>query len=445
MSKATLAKLRVAFIVHEFPILSETFVINQAIGLIDRGCEVDIYATRLGDRDKMHPDVYRYGLLNRVRLLPSVPPNYGRRLAEGVKLILKYGYRYPGQILGSLNLFQRGRRAASLWSLFAAVPALGWPSYDIIHCQFGNLGFQGLLLKDFNPSAKLVVMFRGFDISEQLKTGDRLYNSLFSQADFFLTNCKFFQQRLLKLGCDPNKVKVHYSGLDCAKFPLTERSLESATSTEEIRRAPMRIAATGRLVEKKGFEYSIQAIAQVVKRYPNVTYDIIGDGPLREELSALIESLDLQETVRLLGWRDEAEIIEVLTSSHLFVAPSVTSAAGNQDAPINVLKEAMALGLPVVSTYHGGIPELVEHGISGLLVPERDADAIAQALFTLIENPGQWAAMGRAGRAYVETHYGLDRLNDRLVALYQELVRTGVDSSPDVSTVSSTHFSQESL
>lgn len=460
MPKAMSAKLKIAFIVHEFPVLSETFVINQAIGLIDRGCEVDIYAARLGNTDKMHPDVSCYGLLERVRLLPSVPPNYGLRLIKGIGLMLRYGHRYPKQILASLNLFKRGRRAASLWSLFMTIPALNWPSYDIIHAQFGNLGFHGLLLKDFNESAKLVVMFRGFDISQQLTMGgDRLYKSLFSQADFFLTNCEFFRQRLLKLGCDPNKVKVHYSGLDCVKFPLR---VSPDLATDGARLKAIRIAATGRLVEKKGFEYSIRAMAQVVKRYPNVTYDIIGDGPLRAELSALIKSLGLQGSVHLLGWRDEAEIIEVLTRSHLFVAPSVTSAAGNQDAPINVLKEAMALGLPVVSTYHGGIPELVEHGISGLLVPERDADAIAQALFTLIEHPERWTAMGRAGRAYVETHYGLDALNDRLVDLYWGLIQTDADSQEldsldgyptrvtyrdptDVSIHSSVHLSKEHL
>ncbi|MGB3297302.1 MAG: glycosyltransferase [Phormidesmis sp.] len=429
------AKLKVAFVVHEFPVLSETFIINQAIGLIDRGCEVDIYATQLGDTDKMHPDVERYDLLDRVRLLPQVSPSYGLRLLKGIELVAKFGYRHPEQILESLNLFKRGRRAASLWSLFTAVPALSWPSYDIIHCQFGNLGFQGLLLKDFNPSAKLIVMFRGFDISQQLKTeGDRFYKSLFCQADFFLTNCEFFRQRLLKLGCDRNKVRVHYSGLDCAKFPLTVRSFDQAA--EGASNSPIRIAATGRLVEKKGFEYSIWAMAQVVRRYPHVTYDIIGDGPLRKKLAALIESLNLQENVHLLGWRDEAEIIEVLTRSHLFVAPSVTSAAGNQDAPVNVLKEAMALGLPVVSTYHGGIPELVEHDISGLLVPERDASAIAQALFTLIESPERWAAMGQAGRAYVETHYGLDTLNDRLLDLYQELLQSDVDIAPKIPMLS---------
>ena len=444
MSKEISEKLRIAFIVYEFPVLSETFVINQATGLLDRGCEVDIYATQLGNTQKMHPDIHRYGLLERLRLLPSVPPNYRQRLVEGMGLILKHGYRHPGRIMRSLNPFKRGQRAVSLWSLFTTLPALSWPSYDIIHCQFGNLGFQGRLLKDFNPSAKLVVMFRGFDISQQLKMeGDHIYKSLFSQADFFLTNCDFFRQRLLKLGCDPDKVKVHHSGLDCAKFPLRVRSTDLETAgleAEEAQRAAIRIAATGRLVEKKGFEYSIQAMTQVVERYPNATYAIIGDGPLRAELSALIESLGLQGSVHLLGWQDEAEIIEVLMRSHLFVAPSVTSAAGNQDAPINVLKEAMALGLPVVSTYHGGIPELVEHGISGLLVPERDVDAIAQALFTLLEHPERWAAMGQAGRAYVETHYGLNALNDQLVEIYQGLIQTAPDSQDGHST-RSTHAS----
>ena len=128
------------------------------------------------------------------------------------------------------------------------------------------------------------------------------------------------------------------------------------------------------------------------------------------------------EKIHLLGWQNEAGIIEMLSQAHLFVAPSVTAADGNQDAPINVLKEAMAMGLPVVSTTHGGIPELVEDGVSGYLVPERDGDAIAQALTKLIDQPQRWPDMGRAGRDYVERYYGLDDLNDRLAALYEQLV-----------------------
>lgn len=418
-------KMRIAFVVHEFPMLSETFIVNQAIGLMDRGHEVDIFTRQLGPMEKVHPDVRRYGLLDRVRVL-SVPENYVFRVISAIALIFKYGYRHPIRLLHSLNPVSRGRRALSLWSLFTAISALEWPTYDIIHCQFGNLGFHGLLLRDFNPAAKLVMVFRGFDISRQLRSeGKDLYQSLFTQADFFLTNCEFFRQRLLALGAPPERTKVHYSGLDTKKFPLSFRQY-SPGADESIR-----IASTGRLVEKKGFEYCIRAIAQLIKPYPHIIYQIMGDGPLREKLAALIVELDLTENVQLLGWCDEAEIVQVLARSHLFVAPSVTAADGNQDAPINVLKEAMALGLPVVSTTHGGIPELVEHDISGLLVPERDGGAIAQALTTLIEHPERWPEMGKAGRAYVETHYDLNSLNDQLVETYRMLIDgEGKDSLP---------------
>ncbi|MEO0807706.1 MAG: glycosyltransferase [Cyanobacteria bacterium J06643_4] len=418
--------LKVAFVVHEFPVLSETFVINQAIGLLDRGCDVDILTTRLGDVDKVHPDVEKYNLLAHTHVLPSVPQNYVKRIARGLGIVVRHGRQQGVEIMRSLNPFTRGIRALSLWSLCTVVAARDWASYDIIHCQFGNLGFYGEVLRDFSPATKLVVMFRGFDISQQVKReGDRLYRSLFSQADLFLTNCEFFRQRLLAMGAPPERTKVHYSGLDSAKFPLALRHYDSDSD------GPIRIASTGRLVEKKGFEYCIRAIAQLTKIYPHLSYQIMGDGPLREQLSALILELGLTETVQLLGWCDEAEIVQVLARSHLFIAPSVTSAEGNQDAPINVLKEAMALGLPVVSTTHGGIPELVEHDVSGLLVPERDSSAIAQALTKLIEQPERWLDMGKAGRAYVETHYDLNNLNDRLIEVYQMLIdEEGEDSLP---------------
>ncbi|MBE9061418.1 glycosyltransferase [cf. Phormidesmis sp. LEGE 11477] len=407
-------KLRIAFVVGQFPMLSETFVMNQATGLLARGHEVDIYTEQLCDTSSVHPDVTRYNLLERTYVLPSVPENYLARLIKGIGLVAKDMYRYPRQTLRSLNLVRYGMRVASLRMLFANLPRTNPVPYDIIHAQFGTLGFRGRLLRDLNAGSRLIVMFRGSDISQWVKSqGEHVYDSLFRQADYFLTNCDFFRQKLLALGCPPDRLKVHYSGLDCSKFQLVLRRLEGADK--------IRIAATGRLVEKKGFEYCIRAVAQVAQQYPGIIFDIMGDGPLRPALAELIDSLQMTEVIHLRGWQNEDEIIDTLGRAHLFVAPSVTASNGNQDAPINVLKEAMALGLPVVSTYHGGIPELVEDGVSGLLVPERDADAIAQALTTLIEHPERWPEMGQAGRAYVEAHYSLDALNDRLVTLYQRL------------------------
>ncbi len=415
-------KLRVAFVVGQFPMLSETFVMNQATGLLLRGYEVDIYTEKLGDVDNVHPDVTRYNLLGRTYVLPSAPKNYLVRLVKGIGLIAKHIRKYPKQTLRSLDIFRVGMRAASLRTLFANVPRSNPAPYDIIHAQFGTLGFQGLLLRDLNPGSRLIVMFRGSDISQWVKSqGDRVYDTIFSQADYFLTNCDFFKQKLLALGCPSDRLKVHYSGLDCSKFKPVLRKLDDSDK--------IRITATGRLVEKKGFEYCIRAVAQVAKQYPRITFDIIGDGPLRPALAELIEFLQMTEVIHLRGWQNEEEIIETLVRAHLFVAPSVTASNGNQDAPINVLKEAMALGLPVVSTYHGGIPELVEDGVSGLLVAERDEDAIAHALKTLIEHPERWSDMGKAGRDYVETYYNLKVLNDQLAALYQWLKAGPIDDS----------------
>lgn len=182
------------------------------------------------------------------------------------------------------------------------------------------------------------------------------------------------------------------------------------------------IATTGRLVEKKGIEYSIRAVASLAKDYPNLEYNIIGDGDLREYFQQLIQELNIGHIVKLLGWRQQQQIIEILDNSQIFIAPSVTAKDGNQDAPVNTLKEAMAMGLPVIATDHGGIPELVEDGFSGFLVPERDAAAIAEKLSYLIEHPENWVAMGKAGREYVEKHYDMEKLNAKLIEIYQQVL-----------------------
>jgi colanic acid/amylovoran biosynthesis glycosyltransferase len=185
----------------------------------------------------------------------------------------------------------------------------------------------------------------------------------------------------------------------------------------------VRIALTGRLTEKKGIPDAVRAVAQVAKIYPNLEFNIIGEGDLRPSLQALIQELDMDKHIHLLGQKNQTEIVEILSQSHLFLAPSVTAADGNQDAPVNVLKEAMAMGLPVLSTWHGGIPELVQEGISGFLVPERDPQALAERLHYLIQHPQRWLEMGRAGRSFVEGVFDLETLNDELLRQYQKLLR----------------------
>jgi colanic acid/amylovoran biosynthesis glycosyltransferase len=408
--------MRIAFIVSYFPMLSETFILNQITGLIDRGHEVDIYANAPGDISKMHPDVEKYHLLNQTYYAPHFPKNYFLRLIKGIGLLLANFSKNPLMILRSLNIFKYGKEAASLWLLYLTIPLLDKQPYEIIHCQFGTDGLKGMYLRDIGAIAgKLITTFRGYDISWYIqKYGDNYYSRLFETGDFFLSNCEFFRRRAINLGCDEKKIVVHGSGIDCSKFFFTPRHLQPQSY--------IKIATTGRLVEKKGIEYSIRAIAKLASVNPNIEYNIIGDGPLKENLQQLIHELNVIKNIHLLGQKNQQEIIEILERSHIFVAPSITASDGNQDAPINVLKEAMAMGLPVVSTYHGGIPELVEDGVSGFLVPERDVNALAEKLGYLIEHPEIWPQMGQAGRAAVEKHFDMQKLNDELVEIYQQLL-----------------------
>lgn len=421
--------MRTAIIVNKFPVISETFIINQIVGLVTRGHKVDIYNIEnisVNDSHKIHPDVENYHLLEMLRNQPQMPENYILRVLKAIRLISNNFHKSPLLILRSLNFFKYGRRAASLQLLYLTLKLLKAPAYDIIHCQFGILAIDGIILRDIGAiKGNLITSFRGYDISWFVQQyGKNVYDHLFVKGDFFLSNCNFFKNRAIQLGCDPQKIVVHGSGIDCSRFPFKDRYLHPEQK--------IRITTTGRLVEKKGIEYGIRAMAKVAKIYPNLEYQIIGDGYLRKKLQQLIQSLNITDKVKLLGWKTHPEIIEILDQSDIFIAPSVTAKDGNQDAPVNTLKEAMIMGLPVIATTHGGIPELVQDGISGCLVPERDAEAIAAKIIYLIEHPEIWSSMGRAGRAYVESHYDINKLNDELVEIYRQVMMNDLPTKAPV-------------
>ena len=410
--------MKVAFFVAHFPVLSEPFILNQIAGTIERGHEVDIYSLDgpPEDTSKVHPLVEQYNLLERTIYAPTRPENELWRWIKGLSLLLVNFHKNPSVCLQLLNTSRYVSQAKSLKMLYRAIPFLEKKSYDIIHCQFSTLGVFGVWFRQLGLiEGKLISTFRGSDISKFLpKWGEKVYKELFQETDFFLANCEFFKNKAVALGCDANMIHVHGSGIDTSKFFFQERNFPND--------GVIRIATTGRLVEKKGIEYVIKAIAQVAKIYPCLEYNVIGDGELKEKFEKLSAELNVNHIVKLLGWKQQKEIVEILDKCHIFVAPSVTGKDGNQDAPVNTLKEAMAMGLPVISTLHGGIPELVQDAISGFLVPEHDAEAIAEKLIYLIEHSSEWAKMGRAGRARVEANYDMTKLNDELVEIYQQML-----------------------
>ena len=408
--------MKIAFIVSTFPKLSETFILNQIIGLINLGHNVEIFARFRPKQEKIHRDVKEYNLTERTHYIPQIHQNKVIRFFKGLMLVANNIHKDPIAIIRAMNFFKYGKSALSLKMLYPIIPFLG-KKFDIVHCHFGPNGIFGIYLKEIGIPGKYITSFHGYDISMFiLNNGKDVYNKLFIKGHIFMPISNYFKERLIELGCDEDKIVVHRMGVDIEQFKFVPHVYQNGK--------PIRLLTVGRLVEKKGLKYAICAFAMVNKRHPQwpIQYDIVGEGVLRRRLEVIIEELGIQNKVNFLGPKIHEEVKELMMQAYIFILPSATAENGDQEGIPVTLMEAMATGIPVISTYHSGIPELVQDGKCGFLVPERDVDALAEKIEYLIEHPGLWPEMGRYGRKFVERHYDIKKLNQRLVKIYEEVL-----------------------
>ena len=414
--------MRIAVLTLKFPIISETFVLNQITGLLDRGHEVEIIAREKGSLETMHSDVMSYGLLDRTTYL-TTPQSRVQRIIEASKIIGKLLTRQAKALVPVINHLLRFDVSKALRLAFDLGPLVGRPKYDVIHCHFGPAGELGRSLRKIGVlEGPLITTFYGYDITSFLKEhGERYYYDLFREGDLFLYLSDFIGKKLIRAGCPSRKSFRFRLGTDLRQFSFSERHVRPG----EV----IRLLTVARLVEKKGLEYSIKAVAQLIKTHPSLKYDIVGEGPLHGELSNLIHELEVQDKIKLLGYRNKDEVRALYAEAHIFLLTSVTSSNGDEEGQGVVLQEAQAMGLPVVCTNHNGFPESIMPGESGFLVPEREVDAIVHQVSELIKNPQRWAEIGQKGRRFVEREFDLNKRTDALVEVYQKLIR---EASPSV-------------
>lgn len=404
--------MRLAYLVNAFPILSETFVREQIFGMMERGHHVEIYALDVGGDTARVVDerIGRWQADARVYHLRAPAGWLARaggawRAARGADAAC---------VRGSLDVARFGRDALGLGLLYrsAALARRGRQRYDVIHAQFGPLGHIAVRLRQLGLwEGAIVTSFRGYDATQLLRRRPNRYREVFREGELALPVSGALQRALIAHGADPSRVEVHHSGIDCASFPCRERT----------RRAdePLRVLSVARLVPKKGIDDAVRAVARLAEDGVDVRYEVIGSGGERPRIEELIDRLALRDRITLLGERSHPEVRARLEDAHVLLAPSVTAKDGDQEGIPNVLKEAMASGMPVVATRHGGIPELVEDGVSGYLVAERDVASLADRLAFLARHPERWGEMGRSGRAKVEAGFDRRRLNEELENLYR--------------------------
>ena len=287
---------------------------------------------------------------------------------------------------------------------------------DLLHAHFGQVGYKTLSLKE-RVKCPLVTSFYGIDASLLIKSRgwQKRFAHLFDVGDAFVCLGTQMKDRLCAVGCPEEKLHIIHLGVDVKNISFKSRMYPDDGGC-------IYLLYCGRLVEKKGIFDALQAFKQVANLWPQMIFRIVGDGELKQKLIHRIQELGLADRVEVLGALDHHRVLEEMGKAHLFILPSKTARNGNMEGTPTVLLEAQASGLPVLSTYHADIPEVVLDGRSGFLVDEGDVDALAGQLGVLLSQPQKWAEFGDKGRKHIEQHYNIYHEVKKLEALYQELV-----------------------
>lgn len=401
--------MRVGFLAAAWPKITETFLLNQAVALLRRDHDLRVFARQKPDDAAEHEVVDEHDLVGRARYaLDGDDPADLTRATLGLPL---WRPAVARELARSMARGKRGaRRVANLHNYLRT----GEDDIEAFHAHFGPVGDRWDFLAttpllDDEPSKPFVVSFYGHDASRTLDRHPDLYDRLFDVADAVTVLSEDMRGLLEEAGCPAGKLETHPLSIDTDLFSYAPRP--------DPGHGPVELVTVARLVEKKGLRYALEAVDEL-RDDVDVRYRIAGDGPLREELEAQVEERGLEDVVTFLGWCEQETVRTLLEEAHLFLLPSVTSEDGDKEGTPTVLLEAQASGVPVVSTYHAGIPEVVDDGGSAELVPPRDAGALAEALRDLATSPDRWDEMGERGRSYVEDRHSIRATADRLEDLY---------------------------
>ena len=298
---------------------------------------------------------------------------------------------------------------------------------NLVHAHFGPSGYSFLKYKKAFKLL-LITTFYGYDLSMlpiQHPKWKAKYRKLFKEGEIFLTEGSHMKKCLIELGCPEKKITVQHLGIDLDKIKFIPRKIS------EDKKIRILIAASFR--EKKGIPYAIEAFGIVKKAYPNLKLrlTLVGDSngsskgeSEKKKILKMIKKYNLKECVKILGYQPHSILIKEFYKNHIFLHPSVHASSGDTEggAPVSII-EASASGMPILSTTHCDIPEIVINGKSGYLVPERDIEALVAKLKVFVCNPEKWEEMGKEGSLHIEKNYNIKKQVQRLEEVYDKVLK----------------------
>jgi glycosyltransferase involved in cell wall biosynthesis len=397
--------MKVAYLVKTFPKLSETFILNEVLELERQGVELHIFSLREPSDTKVHPAVA--DVKARATYIPYPTPLQRvpfEKMAHKIQLLKDRRFvflRRPLSYLQTLRFHRKhGIRKRHFDQALTLARELLRGGFKHLHAHFANEPTSVAELAHRLTGCCFSFTAHAKDI--YLTDNDELARKIAS-AKFVITCTGFNRTYLAKLVPDQAPIHLCYHGVDLSRF-----SSETEADHKRFSEPPL-ILSVGRLCEKKGFPYLIQACHRLKQKGRRFVCRIVGWGPLQQALEEQIADLELKGCVSLVGKITQDKLIGEYRRADLFVLPCLVTDDGDRDGIPNVLVEAMAMCVPVVSTPVSGIVELVDHTQNGLLAAEKDAESLAGAIEVLLDDPSLRHRLGANGRQTVMERFSLDQ------------------------------------
>jgi glycosyltransferase involved in cell wall biosynthesis len=393
-----------AYLFERFPSFTQTFCYREVLETRRQGCNAPVYSIRKPDDI---PEDCPASLASDVRYLPE-PALLGKEM----KTLRMLG-RHPWAVIWQIRTWGKRPGKARLLEAAWLGPKLRAQGIRHVHVHFAGIAAR---------TAWWMKRFYGITFSFTGHANDMFCESglpvplddLVREAAFVVVVSDFTRDWLCRRvpGFD---AKIHriYNGMDIAGFPAAVPAPGRP-----------RIVSVGRCIEKKGFADLIEACAILRKNQLDFECTILGGGPLEDSLRARVAELGLQDCVILAGPRPQEEVRRQLAAATLFVLPCATEPDGGMDTLPTVIVEAMAAGLPVISTRLAAIPEMVEHGVTGLLVGEKQPERLAEAMSEILRNPELASRFGQAGKLAAAGRFASQSTVASLRALLEEKAET---------------------